>query len=58
MFGINFKLIACVMLFVILISIQITLNKILMILKQINIKVDRKDIEKDSVNISRKKDYF
>ncbi|MBC2575407.1 hypothetical protein [Peptostreptococcus canis] len=58
MFGINFKLIAGVMLFVILISIQITLNKILMILKQINIKVDRKDIEKDSVNISRKKDYF
>lgn len=58
MLGINFKLIAGVMLFVILISIQITLNKILMILKQINIKIDRKDIEKDSVNISRKKDYF
>ncbi len=33
--NIDFKLIAVVMLFVILISIQITLNKILVILKEI-----------------------
>lgn len=35
MLGIDFKLIAGVMLFVILISIHITLNKILVILKDI-----------------------
>lgn len=38
---INFKLIAVVMLFIILISIHLTLNKILLVLKEIrdNIKV-------------------
>ena len=43
----NFKLIAGVMLFVILISIQITLNKILVILKDI-----RRDIK------MRNNDFF
>lgn len=33
--GINFTLIAVVMFFIILISIQLTLNKILMLLKEI-----------------------
>lgn len=45
MFNIDFKLIAVVMLFVILISIQITLNKILMILKDIRKDIKYKDVD-------------
>ncbi len=45
----NFKLIAVVMLFVILLSIQITLNKILVILKDIrrDIKIRNNDFFDD-----------
>ncbi len=47
----NFKIIAVVMLFVILLSIQITLNKILVILKEI-----KRDIRIKNNNIFENRD--